>query len=463
MDQAPSAPASTSREGTSLRRRLEQAVLPAAPPAPPGGVARRGLLLLGAVVLAGAVSRLRLSPAEARTIWAEDGGRFLSAQLADGFWASLAEPYAGYMHLAPRLGAAVADAFPLAWAESVLAACASAVVGLCAVATGLLSRGHLPSRAVRALLAAAVVLLPVAGFEAVGNVANSHWYLMAASFWALAARPSRTGEVVLAAAVVVLAAASDPLTVILAPLVVVRLLLLRRARDHVVTLAFTGGTAAQLAVVLGTDRGDAPPPAPVDVLSAYVVRVPVELVLGPGRAESLLTGDGAGRAAALAVTAVVLAVAAVAAAAGPWRLRWIALAGALASLAFFVVPVTVSWAPALSVALGPQLDLASVSRYSVVPQLLLLVLVAAGLQALVDLAPSPAALGAAAVVVLLLAASAVSGYRPGWDVREGPSWDVGLAAARQLCEDDPARASADVPIAPDPERWRAVVPCARLR
>lgn len=437
---------------------LREAAFPVTPVGRPGAagvLAGSGLLLLWS-----ALAYLRLSPEARGTIWAEDGLIFLTQALQLGPAAAVVEPYAGYMHLLPRLVAAVAVALPLGAAELVLGAGAALVVGLAATTTYVLSAGHLPSRVVRLLLASMVVLLPVGGLETAANVANSHWFLMAAAFWALAARPTRTAHVVLATTVVVLAAASDPLTVVLAPLVLARLLLLRRRRDHVVTAGFAVATAAQLAVVLGTSRADSPGTDPVTVLQGYLAQVPFALLVGPDRAGPLFERHG-WSAVAVAVALVVLAAAV--ALAGSRGLGLLALTAGVASVAFFGVPVTVSWSEAFDPEGRYGLSITG-GRYLVVPMLLLLVVVAAGLQGVLRRAGVVVSAVAVVAVVAVASLTVVGGFRPEPDLRAGPSWDAGLAAAREACAADATLDGVDVKTAPaDRRQWVVTVPCERLR
>ncbi len=61
---------------------------------------------LAAVLVALAAAALawwRLGPVTRATTWAEDGGIFLREQLAYGAGDTLLRPYAGYLHLVPRL------------------------------------------------------------------------------------------------------------------------------------------------------------------------------------------------------------------------------------------------------------------------------------------------------------------------------------------------------------------------
>lgn len=435
---------------------LTGAVFP--PVDPLGRRARAGTALFA--LLAFAVAYLRLPPGAAGSIWAEDGTRFLTGELVLGFPATVTEPYAGYMHLLPRLAGFVAGSLPLAWANDVFALGASAVVALCATATLVLARGHLPSLGVRLLLAAMVVLLPSGGLEAAGNTANSHWFLMAACYWALTSRPTGRGATALAAVVAVLAVGSDPLTVLLAPLLLVRVLLLRGRRDHVVTAAFAVTALVQGLVVLGTERTDgAPPPSLAQTTSAYAARIPFVLLTGLYRSTTLFERYGW-----LAVTAAVavFVVAAGLAVAVAGRLRWVAVTAGVASVVFFVAPATVSWSPRFDPdAYG--LDAYTVSRYSVVPMLLLMAVAAAGLQAVRERAPRWV-FGVLLVGALLVAATTVpQALRPDPPVRPGPLWDAGVSAATQACQQDRSLVSARVPLSPEAPQWVVDLPCARLR
>ncbi|WP_299034378.1 hypothetical protein [uncultured Pseudokineococcus sp.] len=415
--------------------------------------------LLGAL-LASIAAYLRLPPGAAGSIWAEDGTRFLTDQLVIGWPASTTEPYAGYMHLVPRLAALVAGEVPPRWADDVFAVLASLVVGVCAAATFALARGHLPSPVVRGLLASMVVLLPTAGLEAAGNTANSHWFLMATAFWALTSRPTSRSGAALAAGVVVLAMGSDPLTAILAPLVLARVVLLRGLRDHVVTAAFVLSSAVQALVVLGTDRGPGDPtPATGEVLAAYLTRVPYTLMTGLGRAASLFEQHGW-----LVVVAALVpfGVAGALALLVDARTRWVALTAAPASVVFFVVPAAVSWSDRFDpFAFG--VDPNPSSRYSVVPMLLLLAVAAAGLQAALDRFPRPLAGALLALVLVLGAVTVLPSFRPEAATRVGPLWDAGVLAAAQECRADPSLVSARVQIAPDRPNWVVDLPCTSLR
>lgn len=148
--------------------------------------------VVGAALLVGvAVAALtwwRLGPATRGTVWAEDGGVFLRERLALGPVDSLLHPYAGYLHLVPRVLVDVAWSLPVEEYARALSVGACLVVGAVAATVFVLSRGVVPQWPLRMLLAAVPALLPLAPFEIAGNAANLHWFLLFAVPWLLAYR-----------------------------------------------------------------------------------------------------------------------------------------------------------------------------------------------------------------------------------------------------------------------------------
>ena len=112
------------------------------------------------------------------------------------------------------------------------------------------SAGHIRSVWLRGLLAAAVLLLPVAPLEIADSGVNTPWYLLFALFWAGLWRPRGRGGMAVAALVAFLAGASTPLALALAPLLVVRMVALPRVREHAVTAGLAAGLLLQVPVIL---------------------------------------------------------------------------------------------------------------------------------------------------------------------------------------------------------------------
>ncbi len=136
-----------------------------------------------------AIALFRVDPGTWNLLWAEDGKEFLQDAYDHPFVENLFRPYAGYMHLVPRLIAEpISVIVPADWAAIAFTVAASAVWSAAALAVFDFARGHVRHVAIRAGLWALILLFPVGGLEVAGNIANAHWFLIFAAFWALAAR-----------------------------------------------------------------------------------------------------------------------------------------------------------------------------------------------------------------------------------------------------------------------------------
>ena len=217
-------------------------------PASSGRVALRALAS-GIALAAGAlVLLLRIAgPSPATTIWAEDRTVFLVGALAGP--RHLFAPYAGYLQLLPRLIAQLVSFLPLPDAAAAFAIIGAVIAAAVALFVFHASAGHIRSAWLRGLLAAAVLLLPVAPLEIAGSGVDTPWYLLFALFWAALWRPRTRGGMALAGAVAFLAGASTPLALALAPLLIVRIAALRQIREHAVTAGLAAGLLLQLPVI----------------------------------------------------------------------------------------------------------------------------------------------------------------------------------------------------------------------
>jgi len=231
------------------------ALLPELFPEPPrpraassGRVVARALLSLVALAAGAVVLLLRIAgPSPVTTIWAEDRTVFLVQALASPW--HLFASYAGYLQLLPRIIGQLVAFLPLPDAAAAFAISGAAIASAMALFVFHSSAGHIRSPWLRGLLAAAVLLLPVAPLEIADSGVNTPWYILFGLFWAALWRP-RTGRgMALAAAVAFLAGASTPLALALAPLILVRIAALRRVREHAVTAGFAAGLLLQLPVV----------------------------------------------------------------------------------------------------------------------------------------------------------------------------------------------------------------------
>jgi hypothetical protein len=203
----------------------------------------------------GAVVCIFRVPSDLRfLLWAEDGNTFLAQAYERGGVNVIFTPYAGYMHLVPRLSAwLVRSVVPFVDSGIGMAVLAALVSSACAIAAFHWSRAWLSTPAA-GVLWAFTLLIPAAALELGLNVADSHWWLMFAAFWALMSRDRGRVSTTLAAVTVCAAALSDPLSVVLLPLAIVRLIGWTSWRVGVITGAFAIGLIVQLFVASGTER-----------------------------------------------------------------------------------------------------------------------------------------------------------------------------------------------------------------
>lgn len=429
------------------------------PPVPvPGGRDRWvGVAVFAAATL---LSMLRVPPGEWNTLWAEDGREFLHLAIADGPIEAIGTPYSGYLHLYPRLSAEVVLWLPLRLAGAGFTVAAAVVVGLTAWAVWTLAAEHLPSPWFRGGLAAAVALLPAGGLEPINSVANSHFYLIVASFWALLACRSGALRQVLPALTVALAALSDPVAAVLLPLALGRLIAVRSWRDRIVALVYLAALVLQLAVTLSARRGTGQAPTAREIAFGYAFRVVDPSLVGLGGTQWLLANGGRGAIWAVAV-ATVLGIAA----AAVWsrRRRLLGAATGIASVTFFVVASLFSLGVRFPPAGAAATNLFVSPRYTLVPALLLLAGAALAAQGVIERLPAGWARAATAAVLLPLAAFAVFDFRSVAAPRQSaPSWSAQVAQASAAC-----RGAADDEIrlliaAPTPA-WQVPVPCRLLR
>lgn len=187
------------------------------------------------------------------TVYGEDLYIFL-VQAIQHPW-HLFIPYAGYLQLFPRLVAHVVMYLPLRDAARAFALAGALAAAGSALVAYHASAGHIRSRGLRALLAAAIVLLPVAPLEIIDSGVDLAWYTMLALFFAVLWRPrTRTGMAV-AALVAFVTASSDTMVIVFAPLLAIRLFVLRRPRDHAVTAGWLAGCVLQVPVIAASVAG----------------------------------------------------------------------------------------------------------------------------------------------------------------------------------------------------------------
>jgi hypothetical protein len=341
------------------------------PPATGRATSRPGVAATYAsgLVAIGAVALLRQSGLPATsTIWAEDGQIFYAQAMRMSFWHSLLMSHDGYGQLFPRLAVEVARLAQPAQAAEILAIAGAFSLAAIACLVFHMARSHIASPALRALLVAAMVLLPVASGELLDNIVNVPWWLFFASFWALLWSPQTTVGRATAGLVCFLAAASEPLVGLFLPLSVARALALRNARDQGPTAGLVLGLAYQAVVIMRSGGSIGPSTRSLQgVGQSFAIGVGLGVVSGEKATDWLLAHD---RQIAVALGALVLCLLlaiGVLYVRSP-RVRLFTLVAIGFSVACYIVPV---WLRDVA----PVLDVSPVQvggRYRAVPLLLLL-------------------------------------------------------------------------------------------
>ena len=233
-----------------------------------------------AVVLVAALFRQAGVP-KWSTLWAEDGQVFLACAYREGI-GCLFTPYQGYLHAAPRIGAAIA-ALPSPVDASVVVTLVAAIVA--ALAAGLAARAIAAvtgSWLAATIGAAGLGLVWEAGREVLGNMANLHWVLFAATLIVLVCSwvGGRIGraDLVLVAVTGLTSALSPVLAIVAIPAA------LRRAPLARIALLLAGVTAAtQIVAELVSERiaSGAAPVAPLQVARRFAKDVLRDGSFGP--------------------------------------------------------------------------------------------------------------------------------------------------------------------------------------
>ena len=411
-------------------------------------------------------SWLRLDATTRATVWAEDG-LFLADRRAHGPLATLLDPYAGYLHLVPRLVVDAATVAPLELYARVVTALCCLVVGLVAALVVACSGAVVADLRARAALGLVTLLVPAAPIEVLGNTANLHWWLLWLSPWLLLCAPTRRWHTV----ALTLAALAVTLTEIQAALFLPLVLLARGDRlRRPVAAAYAAGLVAQVAVTLLRPRPDAGSGTPgvLDLAGTWLLSVvwPVwrPSIDGPGPA---FAEHGWGLA-VLAAVPFVLVLGGLAVAAVLRRERTDLVLVAVLAVGAVVPPVAgvvLNFADAYAYAGRSPADLAGDRplRYGVVGGLFLLAAVVVAADRLLRRATPPRVVLAAGLVVGALALGLL--HVGGVDTRrsKGPVWADGLAAAADGCAGADPPADVAVRAAPRRAGWQVVLPCADLR
>jgi hypothetical protein len=184
------------------------------------------------------------------SLYAEDQGVFLFDALAHPW--QLFVPYGGYEELVPRIIGQLVSYLPLVDAAVPYALAGAFIAALCALFIYHAMDGWIRSAWLRALVGAALILLPLGPMEIADSGVGSPWYLMTALFFGLLWRPKSWPGMTAAALVAFAAASSEIFAVIYAPLVLLRVIALPRWREQAVTAGWLAGLLVQVPVVLAS-------------------------------------------------------------------------------------------------------------------------------------------------------------------------------------------------------------------
>ena len=304
-------------------------------------------------------------------IYAEDYGVFL-VQALQHPW-HLLVPYNGYLQLVPRLIGQFVSLLPLRAAAEVFAITGALIAAGCALFIYHASAGFIRSRVLRAVLGAALVLLPIAPLELIGNGVNTPWYIMVALLWAMLWRP-KTGAGMAVAAIIAFAATSSvPLAAVYAPLLIIRAFALPRLREHAVTAGWPAGWLLQVPVILTTYASHTQrvgTPAPLGEAVAYYFHTVVLRALGwhlSWHLESVVGQTGA----TLIIGAFLAAVLGWAMVTQGRQVRVFVVTAVLTGFVYTVFAAVITNYVVHEAPLLSPVSFEAASRYSVVPIMLL--------------------------------------------------------------------------------------------
>jgi len=418
-----------------------------------------GLMALGLTIAA--VARLRMSDS-ADTMWAEDGQVFLTGAING---TPLLEPYAGYLHLAPRLMASATARMPAdLWAIGLTAGCCLAygVIGVVVY----VSTATLPLSLVgRVALALIPVMVPMAPREILANTANLHWFLLWLAPWLFLARPRTWRTSIGLAAVTLVSTLTEIQMLLFAPLL---LLWLRDRRRWPIAAAALLGLGAQVLATINHPRQSISGHASTtSLIEGYALQVgggafvsPLDHILG--------FVSRLGLASSFVFVVPFLVAAATWAVYGP-RPRWLAAMLVAASIAVWTIAFRLNAGPPSdwSTFAPERILLLEPIRYAAVPAMYLLATAVLALDCLIR-RPSTnlrshrvrAILGTILGIALTITVILSVDYRGQTRKSAGPEWRTTIGVARGECSHS-KNADARVIIAPDP-KWSITIPCTRL-
>lgn len=406
-----------------------------------------------------ALTWLRVPPAARDTFYAEDGTHFVADWLADDSIRTLFKPYAGYQHFVPRSLARVAMLTPPEWWARVTTIAACLGVGVVSALVYFSSRSLLPSSRLRLGLAAIPVLIPLAAVEAIGNLANLHWYFLFLFPWLLLLRPRTAGQVVALGLLTTVVTLTEPQCLIFAPLVA--WLAWKQPRTRAVALGWAVGIGVQALtfVIAGSARPRPPGMPPVlSFAKGYLVNVPMALGNAHGKVLGWALGHG-GWIVGVAVLALFLGIAGWAFVAGNVRERVATCALVCASVVAWTVSYGGNNIPDLYYLSlpGPPSYVVPVVRWGMAAGMFLAACIPVAGAVWMRVRPALSWLAIALVGALLVVM--VASFRIENVSRQNDPWTERLEHARVTC----SAPGMDVDIPTSPPGYSMKVPCAAIR
>ena len=253
------------------------------------------MIIMIALVVLGTISCLiRVPTSHHDVVWAEDANIFLFENLNLGPWASLFHGYAGYQHLVPRVGSALALGLaPLADYAIVTFWMCSILTGVVGAAVYWLSRDvlqYIPARVTAALI---TFVLPLSMQEVIGNWADIHTYFMWLTPWLIFYRPRSWWSGSMWAVVAFVAIMTEVQAMLF--LVLLPFFIRRRYRySFPIFVAFMVGAAWQLLTVATVHRDTTAAWLGIpSLLQGWLINVPLPMVLAnPAHVRLALSSSG---------------------------------------------------------------------------------------------------------------------------------------------------------------------------
>lgn len=403
----------------------------------------------------------RLPPIAHDTLWAEDGRLFLAGAEKGGILDNLFTSYAGYLQFVPRVIAIVVVAvMPVSlWAYGMTAG-ACLVTGGVAVVVYIASRDVLRNRGLRLILALVVVLVPLGPRDVLGNPTNLHSVLLWMTFWVLLYAPRGRASAITMSMLAFSAAVSEIQVVFLVPLMPIAA---GRKYGRYLVVGPALGVACQLVATVVAPRAasTASKDSPASMTMGYLINAVTPNFLPQSEIGAFITGGGLAVAAAgIALLAALVLVA--------WRTttprqQLAMMYAALLSLLVWTASVVDNPAPYYDYASLTRAQLREVwlTRYGVVPAMMLFGIAIVAADALLRSSAHSVAFRALAVVTAVtIIACLTANYLPTYTRRSaGPTWSTQIASAQRACARSLGRSAVELN---ETLGWHVPVDCKYL-